>query len=765
MSRVFKSVRARVTGLFVLFMVLSGAVLLAIAYTGSAGVFQQQASVAREATLTFRADMLSEKLGQLRGQAESIARIEALQQDLTNLKSGWKTVEKSAGDAGKALIDVYVTRNPNPADKRELLVKADGQSGFYFSSNEKAQADVQTYLANGPFSDLLMADTQGNIIYSYKKSETFARNVASGDLAKSGLGTVYTLANKAIASSKDGETAETVFSGLVISSLTGKTDIYFAVPLLKLGAPRGFVIFKVADRALADVMTKALPAGGEEQVNILGSDGQALGVSAQGSIVAVDAQQFSFITDALAAQQVFQADFRRADGPARAFTKPVSIYGSRYLIAESDSIGALEAGSQHIAMLMAGAGVLVMLAGVVASAFFLKRMLSPLGVLAEATQAVSAGDVSAPIRFQDRGGEIGVMSRALHSFRQSLQRQKEMEANAAQMAVDAERERDQRQAEREAQAQQLQGVVSALGSGLGRLAGGDLACAIDGRFPAELEMLRLDFNRSVEQLRDAMLAIGGNSAAVREGSAEMRTSADQLAARTERQSISISQAAAAIDQVTKAVREQLARAEDAARIAKTARDGAEDSSGIMENMIVAMENIQDSSQKINQIIGVIDEIAFQTNLLALNAGVEAARAGESGKGFAVVAQEVRELAQRSANAAKEITALLAKSTSDVEAGVSLVEKAGSAIGAIGGHVADIDGRIRSIMESTREEAESLRAINASVGELEHATQQNAAMVEETTAAVHKLAHEAGEMDQRLGQFRLEDDRGGYRMAG
>ena len=765
MSRIFNSVRARVTGLFVLFMVLSGAVLLAIAYLGSAGVFQQQASAARQATLTFRADMLSEKLAQLRGQAESIARIEALQQDLTNLKSGWKTVEKTAGDAGKALIDVYVTRNPNPADKRELLVKVDAPSGFYFSSHEKTQGDVQTYLANGPFSDLLMADTQGNIIYSYKKTETFARNVASGDLAKSGLGTVYSLANKAIAASKDGETAETVFSGLAISAATGKTDIYFAVPLLKLGAPRGFVIFKVADRALVDVMTKALQAGSDERVNIIGNDGQALGVSEQGVIVAVDARPFTFAADALAASQAFQADFQRLDGPARAFTKPVNVYGYRYVIAESDSITALEVGSKHIALLMAGVGAVVMLAGVFASAFFLKRMLSPLGALAEATQAVSTGNLGATIRFQERGDEIGVMSRALHSFRQSLQRQKEMEAEAAQMAVDAERERNVRRAEREAQAAELQGVVSALGSGLGRLAGGDLACTIDRRFPEELEMLRLDFNRSVEQLRDAMLAIGGNSAAVREGSSEMRSSADQLAARTERQSISISQAAAAIDQVTKAVREQLARAEDAARIAKTARDGAEDSSGIMRSMIEAMENIQGSSQKINQIIGVIDEIAFQTNLLALNAGVEAARAGESGKGFAVVAQEVRELAQRSANAAKEITALLAKSTSDVEAGVALVEKAGNAIGAIGGHVADIDGRIRSIMESTREEADSLRAINASVGELEHATQQNAAMVEETTAAVHKLAHEAGEMDQRLGQFRLEAERGGYRMAG
>ncbi len=380
-------------------------------------------------------------------------------------------------------------------------------------------------------------------------------------------------------------------------------------------------------------MTKALPAGSEEQVNILGNDGHALGVSAQGAIVAVDPQPFTFAANAFAATDAFQADFQRADGAAKAFTKAVDVYGYRYLIAESESIRALEAGSRHIAILMAGVGAVVMLAGVAASAFFLKRMLSPLGALAEATQAVSTGNLGAAIRFQDRGDEIGVMSRALHSFRQSLQRQKEMEAEAAQMASDAERDRNARQAEREAQSAELQGVVSALGSGLGRLAGGDLACAIDRRFPEELEMLRIDFNRSVEQLRDAMLAIGGNSAAVREGSSEIRTSADQLAARTERQSISISQAAAAIDQVTKAVREQLARAEDAARIAKTARNDADTSAGIMGSMIEAMEEIQGSSQKINQIIGVIDEIAFQTNLLALNAGVEAARAGESGKGL------------------------------------------------------------------------------------------------------------------------------------
>jgi methyl-accepting chemotaxis protein len=765
MSRIFKTVQARVSGLFACFLVLSGIVLLAIAYSGTAGVFQTQAESARSATLTFRGEMLKERLTQIRGQAESIARIEALQQDVTNLKSGWKTVEKTSGNAGKELIDIFVTRNPNPADKRELLVKPEGPSGFYFSSHEKTQTEVKTYLAKGPFADLLMLDNQGNVIYSYKKTEVFGQNVGSGALAASGLGVVYDLANKAVAASKDGETAETVFSGLMVSPGAAQSEIYFAVPLLKLGSPRGIIVFKLADAAIADVMTMALPENGEEQVNILTSDGRALGVSPQHAIVAVDPQPYTFFAEALAAPEGLNAAFKRQDGPARAFTKPIEIFGHTYLITESDSIRALEAGSNHIALLMSGGGLTVMLVALAISAFFLRRMLSPLGRLAVVTQSVAAGELGSQINYRDRGDEIGLMSKALESFRQSLLRQKDMEVEAARAAANAEREREARQAEREAERAQLQTVVDALGSGLGRLAGGDLACVIDKNFPSELEALRGNFNRSVEQLRDAMLAIGGNSAAVREGSSEMRSSADQLAARTERQSLSISQAAAAIDQVTQAMRDQLARAEDAARIAKTARGGAETSAGIMQSTIKAMENIQSSSQQINQIIGVIDEIAFQTNLLALNAGVEAARAGDSGKGFAVVAQEVRELAQRSASAAREIKALLEKSTSDVGAGVTLVEKAGVAITAIGGHVADIDGRILAIMESTREEAETLRAINASVGELEAATQQNAAMVEETTAAVHKLAHEAGEMDQRLSQFRLEDERGDYRMAG
>jgi methyl-accepting chemotaxis protein len=241
----------------------------------------------------------------------------------------------------------------------------------------------------------------------------------------------------------------------------------------------------------------------------------------------------------------------------------------------------------------------------------------------------------------------------------------------------------------------------------------------------------------------------------------MRSGADQLAERTERQAAALTETASAIKAITEGVRTQIARAEDAEKIARNAKTDTEQSSLIMRETIAAMEAIQGSSHEINQIIGVIDEIAFQTNLLALNAGVEAARAGESGKGFAVVAQEVRELAQRSASAAKQIAALLAKSTTEVSHGVTLVEKAGAALQGIGSHVLAINGRISEIMSSTREEAQTLSEINGSVNQLDAMTQQNAAMVEETTAAIHRLAQEAGEMDQRLGQFSL----GGGHSAG
>jgi len=298
--------------------------------------------------------------------------------------------------------------------------------------------------------------------------------------------------------------------------------------------------------------------------------------------------------------------------------------------------------------------------------------------------------------------------------------------------------------------------VEKLAQCLTDLAEGDLAQSIDKPFIPSLDRLRTDFNAASEKLKRAMTLVSENAGAISSGSNEIRSAADDLARRTEQQAASIEETAAALEEITTAVNDSSRRADAAGKIVARARDHAEHSGQVVRDAISAMDQIEKSSREISNIIGVIDEIAFQTNLLALNAGVEAARAGEAGKGFAVVAQEVRELAQRSATAAKEIKSLINASGAQVENGVSLVTKAGSALQEIAEQVRDINGNVVAIVDAAREQSTALAEINQAVNTVDQGTQQNAAMVEEQTAASHSLAREAAALFELLGQFKFED---------
>ena len=610
-------------------------------------------------------------------------------------------------------------------------------------------------LASSPFSDLLMADVKGNIFYSYLKGETFGENATAANWASSGLGKVFALVADSVKKAQNDDIPAS-FSGLVMNRAANTSDVYVGVPLAELGVLRGIMLFKVKDDVLSGMLTMAIPKGSSQEANIITKDGTIIGVK-DGKLNIPDAAAYDYRDVAFASQGMTTAAFQRADGPAQSFSVPATEGGETYLLSESVLDSDLNAGSFEIASLLTLFGIAVLVMTSVVAWFILKRMFGPLGELAMATEAVANGDLETSIKGADRKDEMGTMSRALIRFRDSLVAQRALEAQAR-AAEQAEAEAvERRQSEQQAQARQQARVVAALGQGLNEMASGNLAYQISEAFPQELESLRIDFNESASRLAEALTAIGSNSNAMRAGSDEMRASADQLATRTERQTASVSETASALDAMAGTVKMQMARAEDATKIARDAMAGTESSASVMEQTIKAMEAIQGSSQQINTIITVIDEIAFQTNLLALNAGVEAARAGESGKGFAVVAQEVRELAQRSAKAAKEISDLLTKSTAEVEAGVSLVEKAGSSLTAIGDHVRAIGSRIEAMVTATREESETLRDINQSVTQIEAMTQQNAVMVEETTAAIHKLAQEAAEMDNRLGQFRLAEE--------
>jgi methyl-accepting chemotaxis protein len=304
----------------------------------------------------------------------------------------------------------------------------------------------------------------------------------------------------------------------------------------------------------------------------------------------------------------------------------------------------------------------------------------------------------------------------------------------------------------ETAAQSRAAVMTALGAALGALAAGDLTFRIGDVMPAEFASLREDFNAALEDLQGTVQAIGDNSQGVRSGAEEMTAASDDLARRTEQQAASLEQTAAALDEMTATVKATADGAVAARKIVSDAKEDERHSSEVVRETVTAMNGIEESSRKIGNIIGVIDEIAFQTNLLALNAGVEAARAGDAGRGFVVVATEVRALAQRSAEAAKEIKALISASSGQVTAGVKLVGETGKALERIVGQVETLNGVISGIASSTHEQSTGMHEINTAVNQMDQVTQQNAAMVEQSTAASHTLLGQADELTALISKF-------------
>jgi methyl-accepting chemotaxis protein len=279
---------------------------------------------------------------------------------------------------------------------------------------------------------------------------------------------------------------------------------------------------------------------------------------------------------------------------------------------------------------------------------------------------------------------------------------------------------------------------------------------VNTAFAPEYERLGTDFNAAVRGLQDVLREIMTHSHAIGSGTQEIALAADDLARRTEQQAAGLQQTAAALDEVTVTVRHTADGSARAQTIAGTAQAEVENSAKVVNETVAAMSEIEGSARQIGQIIGVIDEIAFQTNLLALNAGVEAARAGDSGRGFAVVAQEVRALAQRAADAAKEIKTLVTTSVQQVERGVRLVGATGEALVRIQTGVADINTAISEIAASAAEQATGLAEVNSAVNQMDQTTQQNAAMVEQSTAATHSLAKETEALNFAVERFRIDE---------
>lgn len=461
--------------------------------------------------------------------------------------------------------------------------------------------------------------------------------------------------------------------------------------------------------------------------------------------------------------------------------KEYSTYSARTL-ADAREYALSASGFTMLVLMLTAAFCII--AGMAVSFFLARRgIVNPIRSLTAIMTEMAGGTLARLIPGTGRKDEIGEMARALEVFHANAQQMRAMEAQeaalhaqskdlqssisgivSAAVAGDFSRRISKSYEDRDLQlfAGSVNELVESVDRGItevrrviASLSEADLSQEMHGDFQGAFAELQSNVNATMAALRGTMQGIRSAAGTITDNSGELSVSASQLARRTEQQAAALEQTAAALDEITTTVKTSTERAGEASRMVRETKESAGKSGDIVRNAIDAMGRIEQSSQKISQIISVIDEIAFQTNLLALNAGVEAARAGEAGRGFAVVAQEVRELAQRSANAAKEIKTLINTSADEVKSGVTLVLSTGDSLKEIEALVNHVNDHVVSITRAAQEQSLALGEINSSVNHMDQMTQQNAAMVEETTAASEVLANEARQLQTQLQRFRLD----------
>ncbi len=447
----------------------------------------------------------------------------------------------------------------------------------------------------------------------------------------------------------------------------------------------------------------------------------------------------------------------------------------------------------HQTYLILAVGLLGLIA--LALWFAVAGLARPLRRMIYAMQKLAGGDLEADVPVLKRGDEIGLMAEALVVFKDNALEGRRLTLAQEQGRIENQRRMEQAVREREHEVGQeisdlvesfiagdlsrrmntegRDGILLSMSQHINRLAetveaiigdltimatalaNGDLTQRIDQNYQGAYQKLKNEFNTTSDTLADL---VGG----IREAIEQISAAANQVSAgsvdlseRTEEQTSSLEQTAASLEELGATVRTSANNAQRANAMVLDARKAAEQGGVVAHSAIDAMKRIAEASRKITDIIGVIDEIAFQTNLLALNAAVEAARAGEAGKGFAVVAQEVRVLAQRSAQASKEIKTLILNSDNQVQHGVELVKKAGTSLTGIVQGVQQVSVLVGEIANSSIEQASALEEINAAVSSMDETTQKNAALVEETTAAAQSMAEQTSDVEQRIMFFILE----------
>ncbi|WEJ58882.1 methyl-accepting chemotaxis protein [Devosia sp. FJ2-5-3] len=768
-------------------LIVSAGVGVASYLIGQATVLEQREQ-SMQAALHSGATMITDYYGDVEVDLRLFVERADTVTAMKNLYRGLSELRMGMGDGASAILQkAYVTDNPNPA-AREQLDSTNGQAGTYDAPHKRYHPGFRTLMNERRYSDVLLLNLAGDVVYSVVKNSDFAANVGSGsNMASSGLGQAFALG-------MDLAPNAAAFVDFTDYAPGGQALSFMAMPVFEKDSRLGVMVLAISPDAVSERISALSGLGRNGEVVVVGADGLLRTETPRTE--AADVLRTNLTSEAvgaalagLASEGVSQ-DFRNETMLVRALK--VNVGNVEWAIVAAQPEAEANAPVTDMRnMILAMAAALMAIAALVGY-FFARTVSRPISRLTETMQALADGDHDIAVDGTGRSDEIGAMARTVEVFRENGLKVTEMtEAEAARIVANQE--------ERAVMMQQLQrafGVVvdaaiagdfqrrvdmsfpdeelnrlarsvnelvetvdrgvGETGAVLSALAHTDLTLRVEGDYQGAFARLRDDTNAVADKLSEVISDLQQTSGTLKTATGEILSGANDLSERTTKQAATIEETSAAMEQLAVTVMQNAKRAQNASGTAEQVTRSAEEGGQVMADANTAMERITQSSAKISNIIGMIDDIAFQTNLLALNASVEAARAGEAGKGFAVVAVEVRRLAQSAASASADVKQLIEQSAAEVRGGSRLVAEAAGKLEAMLQAARASNAQMGEIARESREQAAAIDEVNSAVRQMDEMTQHNAALVEEMNAAIEQTEAQANKLDRIVDVFTIEE---------
>ncbi|MCP8884890.1 methyl-accepting chemotaxis protein [Devosia sp. XJ19-1] len=763
----------------------TGASLGVAAYLSGDSIVTQQAELRLGAAAENATAALDAYLSEVRQDLTLFANRSDVAAALYSFSGAFHSL-KGQGDPAALLQDAFVASNPNPAGER-LLLDTSEKLSVYDQIHRAQHDEFRSLLQTRGYNDVFLFDFQGNNVYSVQKATDFGTNFAEdgGPWADSDLGKVV----RAAMVGNPGDVFLTDFAPYGPSD--NAPTSFIAAPVYDQGLQAGVLAYQMPLGRISEVLSRTKGLGESGDVFLVGQDGLVRNDSpkTEGDDVLAVSLTGDAIANALAGA-ASMGTVEHAGQAVIASALPLSFGGSDWAVVALESTAEILAPSTMLRNTMLIIGAVLLALSAVGSILIARTITRPVGRLTTAMTGIAGNQLDAEVPGLGRRDELGAMADAVEVFRQNGLRIAEL--RAAEDTMNAERAEQVRMVE--ALQQDIDRVVGAAidgdfslragtalpdpelkrlaenvnellatvergvgetGEVLSALARSDLSQRVSGDYKGAFARLKADTNGVAEQLGQVIVQLRHTSGSLKTATGEILAGANDLSERTTRQAATIEETSAAMEQLRNIVSENAGHAEDASGKARSVSSEAEASGAVMNRANEAMERITQSSAKISNIIGLIDDIAFQTNLLALNASVEAARAGEAGKGFAVVAVEVRRLAQSAAQASAEVKALVEQSANEVNGGSKLVAEAAERLLAVQSGISANAAMLAGMAKASREQAASIEEVNVAVRQLDEMTQHNAALVEQTNAAIEQTEAQAAELDRVIGTFTLE----------